>query len=255
MNILIIARSFKPMTGGIAEYTHQIARHLQGAGDNVMVLSKKRSDDEKFDSTCSYIVKRYNYDSQNPGKLHWYYGMYKAIKEAIREHSPDFLINNLIGSATHRSGTHICWMFSRLLKIPYCIFTHGLEINKKPHLKKGFTRTLTAFKLKLKRTIALRGADRVFCNSSFTQGVVESFGIPHTKTAIINPGIAISDLEPSIGKLECSLTKRLKLRGKKVVLTLSRLVERKGIDMTIKAMEVVKENVPNVVYIIAGDGP
>ena len=43
--------------------------------------------------------------------------------------------------------------------------------------------------------------------------------------------------------------------GRKVVLTVSRLFRRKGIDRSIEAMVEVAGRVPNVMYLVAGDGP
>jgi len=45
------------------------------------------------------------------------------------------------------------------------------------------------------------------------------------------------------------------LQEKNVVLTIARLVERKGIDVVIKAMPMVLEAIPNVVYLVIGLGP
>lgn len=242
MNILIVALDFKPLAGGIAEYTHQIARHLQAAGDDVMVLSKKMDGDEEFDSTCPYKVKRYHYDDLKSSRIR----RYQAIKTTAREQSPDLIISNWLGSEAN-----MCWLVSKLLNIPYSIFTYGLEVNRRIDSGRDLKRILK----RLKRSLALRGANRVFCISSFTRRVVENLGVSPNKITILHPGIAMSDLNSSVGRSNSALTEQLKLDNKKVVLTLGRLVERKGIDKTIQAMEIVRKKIPNVLYIIVGDGP
>lgn len=243
LNILIVALDFKPLVGGIAEYTHQIARHLQIAGDGVMVLSKKMDGDEEFDSICPYKVKRCDYDDTKKSSR---IRRYQAIKNAAREQSADLIISNRL-----ESEANICWLVSKLLNIPYSIFTYGLEVNRRIDSGRDLKRILK----RLKRSLELRGANRVFCISSFTRGVVENLGVSPNKITILHPGISISDLNSSVGRSNSALTEQLKLDNKKVVLTLGRLVERKGIDKTIQAIEIVRKRIPSVVYIIAGDGP
>jgi len=108
---------------------------------------------------------------------------------------------------------------------------------------------------KIKRSIAIKGASRVFSNSSFTQGIVKKLGVPLRKTTIIHPGISKSFLINSAKALNCDIKEELGLKKKKIVLTLSRLVERKGIDKTMEAVALVRQEIPDIVYVIAGDGP
>ena len=39
MNILIFSTDYKPKSGGIAEYTHQVAKHFEKMNHSVVVLS------------------------------------------------------------------------------------------------------------------------------------------------------------------------------------------------------------------------
>ena len=44
------------------------------------------------------------------------------------------------------------------------------------------------------------------------------------------------------------------MEGKKVIFSCARLIERKGIDNVIQALPRVVENIPQVIYLIGGDG-
>jgi phosphatidylinositol alpha-1,6-mannosyltransferase len=51
------------------------------------------------------------------------------------------------------------------------------------------------------------------------------------------------------------LIERHRLQGKQVILTVGRLVSRKGADMAVRAMkQVVVQQRPDVHYLIVGDG-
>ena len=117
MNILIIALDFKPLTGGVAEYTHQVARHLHLAGDKVLVLSKRMEGDEEFDATCPYDVKRYEYDKIKSSRIR----RFRAIYHTVQEQHPDLILVNHLGSEAN-----MAWLASRLMAIPYSIIAHGM---------------------------------------------------------------------------------------------------------------------------------
>lgn len=240
MNILIVALDFKPEGGGTAEYTHQIARHLSLAGDNVMVLSKRMDKDKEFDSTCPYKVYRHNFVSLlTNNRVRGYIDSYPVIRRIAREHHVDIIISN-----TLQSRANMCQFVSRLLGIRYCILTYGLEIN----LKVGLLE-------RIRRTAAMRGADKVFCVSSFTQSLVMKYGVTRNRTSVISGGISIEDFKISGDKSQSPITLKFGLEHKKVIFTMARLVERKGIDMVIRALPKILQRVPEVVYLIAGDGP
>lgn len=239
MNILIVALDFKPNTGGVAEYTHQVAQHLYMAGDDIMVLSKKMDNDKEFDSTCQYKITRYDFPKSGSNRLHRYWYRYRTIVNAAKTHSTDIIISNCLSGEAH-----VCWFASKVLNLPYCVFTHGLEINRKVGLRG-----------KIKRNLGIRGANKVFCNSSFTQGVVKKLGVLPGRIAILPPGISNSFLINSTKSSDYDIKEELGLKKKKIVLTLSRLIERKGIDKTLEAIVLVRHEIPDVVYVIAGDGP
>jgi len=240
MNILIVGFDFKPNVGGMAEYTYQVARHLHLAGDNVMVLSKRIDGDKEFDSGCQYEVRRYDHDALlKLSRIRRNWRNWRAIKNAARAHSAEVIISNCLWSEPH-----ICWLVSKFLGIGYGVFAHGLDVNPEVRLR-----------AKMKRLLALRGADRVFCNSSFTRGILKNLGVLPGKTVILHPGISEDGFNLGLKRSDSPITQKLGLGGKKVVLTLGRLVERKGIDKTIQAMEIVRQKVSNVFYIVAGDGP
>jgi phosphatidylinositol alpha-1,6-mannosyltransferase len=51
-----------------------------------------------------------------------------------------------------------------------------------------------------------------------------------------------------------TIKKKLGYEGKKIILTTARLIERKGIDTVIKALPLVIKEIPNVRYVIIGEG-
>ena len=239
MNILIVALDFKPNSGGIAEYTHQIAYHLQKRGDEVVVLSIIMENAHEHDVSVKYRVVRLWYNQSKKLNIKRLYLSYKVIKEVAKKHSADVIIANSYGSFTH-----LCWLVAKLLRVPYAIFVHGRDITKDLGLYAW-----------LERILVLRGASKVFCNSSFTQKAVMNLKVPAKKIRLFPPGVSEKFLQMRNDISRNELRRKFDLSRKNVVLTLGRLEERKGLDKTIEGISYVAQRIGNVIYFIVGDGP
>jgi phosphatidylinositol alpha-1,6-mannosyltransferase len=239
MNILIVGPDFKPLAGGVAEYTHRLALYLHNAGDKVTVLSEKMENAESFDKVCPYRIYRYDLRFLSKGRIGKYYAAYKWLKDFIDTHRPlDIIISNC-----HEISSIVASAVCKSLDIPFSIFTHGSEINRKEIKEK--------FKIKY----VLRNSDVVFCNSTFTQKLAMSFGVPQSRTAVVPGGISIDEFDISRSLSRSPLGLNLEVAGKKVIFTCGRLVERKGHDMVIRALPRVLQKVGDAIYLIAGEGP
>jgi phosphatidyl-myo-inositol dimannoside synthase len=240
MNILIIASNFKPLIGGVAEYTHQLASGLFLRGHRIIVFSPHSPGDKEFDATCSYKVSRYDAQALYAlPKLKRNWKEYKIIKQMIKTEGIEIVI-----------GDHLCaepylyWLAAKTTARPTCVFIHGLDILSGLNGIDGF-----------KKRLVLSNVKRIFCNSRFTRDAVISFGFPSAKTSIVYPGINISDFKAGNNKTDSPVTKKLSLEGKKVIFTLGRLIERKGQDTLIKAMPLILKEVLEAVCLIGGEGP
>lgn len=84
-------------------------------------------------------------------------------------------------------------------------------------------------------------------NTTFTKGRAIALGCPEDKIIKLPVGIDIS---------KYTFQERILPSGKPIKLfTVGRLVEKKGIEYSIKAVAKVLKSHPNIVYEIAGDGP
>ena len=102
---------------------------------------------------------------------------------------------------------------------------------------------------------ALLDADLVITNSEFTRAFLASVGVPQSRTVKIRPAADASHFRPG---LDCrELAKRLGVVGKPTLLTVARIVKvnrYKGHDVVLRALAKVVQSVPDVAYVIAGDG-
>jgi phosphatidyl-myo-inositol dimannoside synthase len=105
------------------------------------------------------------------------------------------------------------------------------------------------------RRKALRIATQVVVVSTFAQSVARLMLDPgaHDKIVLIENGVDTERFVP-LPKSQVLLD-RYGLRGKFVFVSVCRLLEKKGIDNTIRAFSSVTRSFPDCVYLVVGGGP
>jgi phosphatidylinositol alpha-1,6-mannosyltransferase len=98
----------------------------------------------------------------------------------------------------------------------------------------------------------LNAADRVFAISRFIGSETRVEMRRPDRVKVVPVGI--TEIKTADPTRVAELVAEHGLEGKKVVLTLARLVDRKGQDTVIKAMPKILKAVPNAVYLVAGSG-
>lgn len=242
MKILIVAFDFKPNSGGIAEYTHQLAAYLQSGGDSVLVVAPNihPTGDAQFDREAPYRVKRFDYrSSYTLGRGGRRRSVCSALMDAVRDHLAELILNNSAGDLAS-----YCWYVARRNHIPLYLLAHGRDVNRSIPLT-----------WRMKQWIVLRGAAKVFCNSSYTADAAIKRGVRPERIAVVNPGVSADACDGCSAEQYALARQQLGLTGRKVILTIGRLVERKGHAKIVEALPVVRNEVPDVLYVIVGDGP
>ena len=141
----------------------------------------------------------------------------------------------------------------RLIRVPSVIMAHGEEINRmRPGKTLQKRRRITSEGKRCLLWRAYKRADLVIANSQFTADLLLEGGVAKDKVAVLNLGADPERFRPE--PKDAELVKRYDLDGRKVILSVGRLVIRKGQDMTIRAMPTILEKIPNAVYLIGGTG-
>ena len=160
----------------------------------------------------------------------WLPTLFRARK-IIREKKVDMvLISHILPMG------YLALIYKKIFGIPYIVFTHGMDIvNPRENKWKTFW---------MKKII--KNARGVVANSEFTRAEILKLGAKKEKTAVVYPcpNRNIKVLRFKGG-----------FQGKKVILSVGRLVKRKGVDKVIEAMPKILESAPEAVYFIVGKGP
>jgi len=233
---LLTTIGFPPDIGGVATYWANLLEFLPT--DKVVVLASERSGDLDFDIEQSYLVLRKNLISKSfimwPK---WLPLLFNTAKVVRKEKIEQIIVGQVLPVGT------VALILKWFLKIPYIISFHGMDAMR----ASASTRKKGLYKL------ILKNAQKVIVNSNFTKDIVTKHLPENTEIEMIYPCPNIKYQKFTQSELDEVATK-YNLNNKKVILSVGRLVQRKGVDKTLEAMKEVIKKIPEAYYLIVGRG-
>jgi glycosyltransferase involved in cell wall biosynthesis len=127
---------------------------------------------------------------------------------------------------------------------------HGYDILTEPTIGYGIRLDQTYDKM-VRRV--LKGADAVIAASTATYAEALNAGVEERSLYLIPNGVDVDRFNPSLdGSI---IRKKYGIRDKFTVFAIRHHVPKNGLKYLIRAIPMVKEKIPNVVFVIGGDGP
>ncbi|WP_082065438.1 glycosyltransferase family 4 protein [Aliterella atlantica] len=253
-DILIVSRVFPPEPGGIQDYVYN--RCLQDP-QRAIALTASAPDTKNFDADQPFPIYRWF----APKFLHDFFartGLWGGIIKQILYLIESWAI--AIGLFFRYRYRYIEWfhgydfpallLLSYLLPIRYFIYLHGDDLlcsDRHPIIRALFTRTL-------------QRAEGVICNSDFTCNYLKTRFQFTTPTYTINPTIRVEKfggqtILDSAANLRAEVRKAHNIPDDAVViLSVGRLVRRKGFDRVIATLPQLLAQNLDVYYLICGRG-
>ena len=241
---LVMADSYLPHSGGSRVYYANLYKNLLLAyPDTVTLLTKKVPGWEEFDRKAS--TDRFRIIRKLEPLPNWRYGQLpKAVPQFA--HAAGTLL------AGHFDVLHCGDLFPqafngvflrKLFGIPLIVFCHGDEISQTDRRR---------YQPKV-RNFIYRHADAIVAANQFACDGLKRIGIPEGRIHKLTPGV---DLQSFFARpVNSELIERYRLLNKKVLLTVARLVPRKNVRIVIEALPNVLKEIPNLKYLVAGEGP
>ena len=224
--ILLVTGDFLPIKGGISTLFFELCSKIP----QIIVLTKKTSNDEAFDSMQKISIRRINILNKFIQPFIFVISAFRTVKKEK--------IDKLICGQLLVPG-FVGYIIHKLLKKPYYVFTYGPE----------FIMHKLWFPL---MKLILKNATKIITISDFAKTKLIEQNILHSKIAVFTPGVNTVRFNPNLNAEK--ILKRHNLYNKIVLLTASRLYTNKGIDKMINLMPEISRKYPNAVYIIVGKG-
>lgn len=232
---LLITYFFPPKIGGIENYLKNLCLNLPK--DRIVVLAEPATDSESVDKRLPHKIirkKLFPWPLIKPSWLPLIFQLKKIIARNQIEVLQFGHYSNLVTLGL---------IYKKLFGWPYFVFTHGVD-------------TLLPQKSWLQRKLMLlnlKNADWIIVNSQYMKKRLIDLGLFAAKMIVIYPSINKADWQAE-AQLD-QIRNRHSIKDEKIILTIGRLVERKGQDMVIRSLPIVLKKFPKLRYIIVGDGP
>ena len=166
--------------------------------------------------------------------LCWLLSVYGAYKIVRKQNIKHLFVGQILPLG------YIAVILKFFLKLPYTIFVHGTDI----------ALPLNSKWKKFWAKLILNKAHLIIANSQFTKNKVKRhYNVNKDKIKALYPPVGIRNVETPF------MASGREEQDCKIILTVARLVPRKGIDMVIRALPQVLKKIPQAEYWIIGDGP
>jgi phosphatidyl-myo-inositol dimannoside synthase len=234
---LLITNDFPPIVSGISTLFYEFLKRTDR--DRYLLIAPKIKDAKKIDHKAQLNVRRI-----------WIPAGESKLSKCLKTLLSVFYI--LFFSLRYRPSMIHCgqvlsngyggFLCKKLLGIPYTVWVYGSET-----IRFGRFSSLE----RLMKWI-LNEAKRVVVISSFAENEYLDFSVSPHKLVKLPPGVETDFFTPR--QKDEELVKKYSLKDKIVLLTISRLDERKGHDMVLKAIPRLLPDYPDIIYLIVGKG-
>ena len=234
--ILVVTNDFGPRTGGIETFVIGLLERIKG--HEVIVFTSAQGDTCEYDQNwLNQYGVRVIRDRSKILLPSW--RITRRAKEIVKLHNIDVLI---FGAAAP-----LALMAPALRKLgvkKIIALTHGHEV---------WWAKIFPFNLAMRRIGS--AVDHLTYLGEFTRNAIaQSLTQRSAETMVkIAPGIDTSHFIPQPDSMQKRIT--LGLEDKKIIISVGRLVHRKGQDKLIQAMPAVLQKVPNAHLLLVGEGP
>jgi glycosyltransferase involved in cell wall biosynthesis len=257
-DILLVSSTFPPVIGGSAVVYDQLSRN---ASEKVAGLGPSRNyhTEEIYphlaevDAATPYFMHRVEYlrpvapDAQKTLPARLWSILVDDLPLMVRTFS------NVTALVRQYRSKIVClgelvdlgWLVlpvRYILRRKVIIYTHGEEISETSNRLLGALRGLF-----------LRHANAVVSVSHFCKdGIISRYGVHPSKIFVISNGVDLNRFSRSESDRAIIPAN---IRGRKIVLSVSRMVERKGLEFLISAAPSILQKVPDVHFVMIGSGP
>ena len=213
MKLLFITRKYPPMIGGMEKVSYALAKEFSKKVDTTVVAWGKSQKYLPFFLIKAFVQALYIIPTKKITNIHLGDGMLSPLGLILK----------------------------RIFKTKTTVTIHGLDITFKQSLYQAIIPKCVA------------KMDKVICVSNATLQECVKRGISKEKCAVIPWGVYPNEFKINATRKDLEKIVEISLDNKKVLITVGRLVKRKGVYWFIK--NVFPKLNDNYIYLVIGEGP
>lgn len=239
--VLVLTENFPPISGGSGRWFWELYSRLPK--EQYLILADDVQGATEFDSTHQLNILRMPLKSAEWGLksirgLKFYWRVFWQIRKIIKQHQ---ITHIHCGRVIHEGVT--AWLLKLITGTPYLCYVHGEDVET----------AATSGEHNLMVTQVCKHAELLICNSHNSANIVKRLNYASDdKISVLHPGVDASLFVPSAADDE--FKQQMGWQGRKVIITVGRLQVRKGQDMMLRAIALLKQQFPDILYAIIGRG-
>ncbi len=241
MTHLLLSENFPPRTGGSGRWFWETYRRLPrphyavAAGEDPRQEAFDRSHDLRL-WRMPLTLKAWGLRSLNG--LAGYWRALRRLRPLLRSEQVEMIhCGRCLPEGV--MALALKWRYG----VPYLCYVHGEDVTTARYSREHSW---------MVRRI-LHNAEFLIANSQNTKRLLrDEWGISAERVCVLHPGVDTDYFSP--GKKDRANRDRLGWGERPVILTVGRLQKRKGHDVMIRALTAIRRTVPDVLYVVAGDG-
>ena len=241
MRLLHVISSLDPRAGGPVRWIHSLHRELRRRGHTSSIVT--------FDSPEAEFLRGVEAPLTAAGPAKGFYSLCPRAISLIREQAPQ--VDAVVVEGLWQFQGLATRAALRSLDVPYLVFPHGMldpwfrNYYPLKHLKKS------AYWHLVERQVLAKARSVVFTNAEEARLARLSFPRSDWHEEIVRFGI--EDVPPNEDQLRADfLSEHPELAGKRVLLFLGRLHEKKGYDILLQAFAAVSQSDSTLHLLLAG---
>ncbi|MEX2600703.1 MAG: glycosyltransferase [Balneolaceae bacterium] len=239
MRTLFITQDYPPGIGGIQTYSLEHASRLSRYCDDFLLICPGKGETvDDSDDSAGFEIRRLKSRSHL-----LMLPLCRALPGILRERRFDVSFHAQWQTALPAIRARNNGQLGKV-----CVAAHARELLYNPyHYLPGIGRAYERY-----RSSILQQVDHFFPVSGYTEELLHREGVSRDKLTVVRNGTDPALFRP----LDASgLRTKLGLEGKRIMLTVTRLVRRKGIDTVLTAMAQLGSDYEDLHYLIVGTGP
>jgi phosphatidyl-myo-inositol dimannoside synthase len=236
-SLVFVTQDFAPAIGGIETYAFELAQRLARRARCFVLLAPDAPGARAFDRGLPFEVVRV------PGS------------SATMPVASIPVLLTLLRAGGFTLALHAQWSTAlgswlarnRGMIQRYYVAAHGRELLLDPYAGP------LGHAYRSCRAAILSEANACLPVSRYTAGLLRQIGVPASRVHLLHNGVdTVRFTAQGRGR---ALRRRWGLEGRRVLLSVCRLLPHKGIDDVLRALPAVRAQLPDVHYVVAGSGP
>lgn len=249
LSILMLSWEFPPrIIGGISSHVHDLSQALSHKNVDVHIVTCDFPGAPQHEQSGNVNVYRFNSKIPSPSFLGWIFSMNQAMAEkaidVINDNNEKIDIIHAHDWLVAEAAIKVRDAFSK----PLVSTIHATEAGRRGGIHNDYQRTIN----EVERHLINQSYEIICCSNYMANQISSAFNIQHERLHVIPNGVNVAQFDGEVSTL--SIRRQYAKNGGKIVAFVGRLVHEKGVHVLIGAVPKVLETMPNVNFVIVGEG-